>query len=183
MTNKTGLSQDAFDLLCKLVAHYEGLHDGDLRAIGLQPKMCPAGYWTEGYGQVITDSKGKMIRGIENKALAYKYSKIKTVEQALEALGIALYARAVFVNKLGLPINDYQKASLISIGYNIGLGNLKTSGLVRAIKNKASNTVIDANFREWNKARVRGELVVLEGLDKRRVSEAYLYILSKLNFK
>lgn len=36
-----------------LIKHYESLHDGDLSRIGLQPKMCPAGYWTEGYGHAI----------------------------------------------------------------------------------------------------------------------------------
>ena len=32
-----------------LIKKYEGLHDGDLKAIGLQPKMCPANVWTEGW--------------------------------------------------------------------------------------------------------------------------------------
>ena len=30
-----------------LIKHFEGLHDGDLKKIGLQPKKCPAGIWTE----------------------------------------------------------------------------------------------------------------------------------------
>ena len=34
--------------LVKLVSHYEGLHDGDLSKVGLQPKMDPIGIWTEG---------------------------------------------------------------------------------------------------------------------------------------
>ena len=29
-----------------LIKHFEGLHDGDLKKIGLQPKKCPAGIWT-----------------------------------------------------------------------------------------------------------------------------------------
>jgi lysozyme len=31
-----------------LIKHFESLHDGDLTIVGLQPKMCPAGIWTEG---------------------------------------------------------------------------------------------------------------------------------------
>jgi hypothetical protein len=29
--------------LIELITHYEGLHDGDLHMIGLQPKMDPVG--------------------------------------------------------------------------------------------------------------------------------------------
>ena len=31
-----------------LIKEFESLHDGDLKQVGLQPKMCPAGIWTEG---------------------------------------------------------------------------------------------------------------------------------------
>jgi hypothetical protein len=31
------------NILTKLVTHFEGLHDGDLIKIGLQPKMDPVG--------------------------------------------------------------------------------------------------------------------------------------------
>lgn len=31
------------DNLIKLISHYESLHDGDLKMIGLQPKMDPVG--------------------------------------------------------------------------------------------------------------------------------------------
>jgi len=36
------------DNLIKLIVRYESLHDGDLKQIGLQPKMDPIGIWTEG---------------------------------------------------------------------------------------------------------------------------------------
>lgn len=170
------LTGTARDYLIAIVKHYEGLHDGDLKKIGLQPKMCPAGYWTEGYGIVITDNNGKMLRGKENKELAYKFSKIKTEAQAIEALLPALATREWFVEKLNLKITDIQKAALISLCYNIGSGNLKKSSLVKAIREEKSKTEIDICFRKWNKA--NGE--VLPGLDKRRTCESYLFILQKL---
>ena len=40
-----------------LIKEFEGLHDGDLSIIGLQPKMCPAGIWTQGYGHAIIYNK------------------------------------------------------------------------------------------------------------------------------
>lgn len=162
--------------LIALVKHYEGLHDGDLRTIGLQPKMCPAGYWTEGYGIVITDASGKMLRGSQNKALAYSLSKIKTEAQAIDALLPALASREWFVNKLNLTINDFQKAALISLCYNIGSGNFQKSSLLKAIRSGASKSEIDTCFRKWNKA----DGVILPGLDKRRTCESYLYLLNEL---
>ena len=42
------------ELILWIVTYYESLHDGDLKMIGLQPKMCPVGIWTEGYGSAIT---------------------------------------------------------------------------------------------------------------------------------
>jgi lysozyme len=166
------------ETLLSLVKHYEGLHDGDLHTIGLQPKMCPAGYWTEGFGIVITDSKGKMLRGAENKALAYQFSKIKTEQQAIEALLPALAAREWFINKLNLPINDFQKAALISLCYNIGSGNFLKSSLLKAIRSGATKSEIDIDFRKWNKAGG----VILPGLDKRRTCESYLYLINQLKF-
>lgn len=170
------LTGEPLQVLIALVKHYEGLHDGDLRTIGLQPKMCPAEYWTEGYGIVITDSNGKMLRGAENKALAYSLSKIKTEAQAIEALLPALAAREWFVNKLNLPINDFQKVALISLCYNIGSGNFLKSSLLKAIRSGAGKSEIDIDFRKWNKAGG----VVLPGLDKRRTCESYLYIVNQL---
>ena len=61
----------------QVIKHYEGLHDGDLSKIGLQPKMDPSGIWTEGWGHAIHQN-GKFIRGASNKALAYKLAIVKT---------------------------------------------------------------------------------------------------------
>lgn len=170
------LKGEARDMLIKLVKHYEGLHDGDLREIGLQPKMCPAGYWTEGYGIVVTDNKGKMIRGKENKALAYKFSKIKTEDQAINALIPALAAREQYILKQNLTLNDYELAALISFVYNVGTGNFMKSSLLKEIKGKKDKINIDKYFRLYNKAGGK----VLPGLVNRRTAESYLFIINKL---
>ena len=170
------LKNEARDMLIKLIKHYEGLHDGDLKEIGLQPKMCPAGYWTEGYGIVVTDNKGKMIRGKENKALAYKFSKIKTEEQAIIALLPALAAREHYILKQNLTLNDYELAALISFVYNVGTGNFMKSSLLKEIKGKRDKINIDKYFRLYNK----GGGKVLPGLVKRRTAESYLFIINKL---
>ena len=60
-----------------LIKYFESLHDGDLTEIGLQPKMCPAGIWTEGYGHAIRDLKGQFFKGKDNKLKAYANSIVK----------------------------------------------------------------------------------------------------------
>lgn len=172
-------------ILIKLVKHYESLHDGDLKSIGLQPKMCPAGYWTEGYGQVVTDANGKMIKGEANKELAYKHSKIKTEAQAVEALQKALNAREVVVCRYlkqdNIVVTDLEKAACVSLAYNIGLGAFKGSSLYsqlkKGFKTPQERKEIDECFRTWNK----GGGKVLPGLVKRRTSESYLFLLHELN--
>jgi lysozyme len=72
--------------LIALVMHYESLHDGDMKTIGLQPKMCPAGYWTEGYGSLILDENGRPFKGRAQKTEALKHSRIHEEKEAVEDL-------------------------------------------------------------------------------------------------
>src|SRR5665647_1325406 len=70
-----------------LTKHFESLHDGDLTIIGLQPKMCPAGIWTEGYGNAIIDPvTGKFLTDSENKGRASLLSDIYDEAGASEQL-------------------------------------------------------------------------------------------------
>lgn len=55
-----------------------------------------------------------------------------TDEQCLDQLGKDLRVAEVAVDRtIKVPLNDYQKAALISAFYNIGEGNLKASTMVR----------------------------------------------------
>jgi len=162
----------------KLVSHYESLHDGDLTLIGLQPKMCPAGFWTEGYGRVIRDVDGTMLKGVSNKAKAYKLSKIKNVTDAMIALREDLADYSERVESLHLKINQSQFYALVSFAYNVGFNALKGSRLLELVRSGANATQIDKEFRKWNK----GGGKVLAGLTARRTSEAYLYIFGENKF-
>jgi len=165
-------------ILEQLVSHYESLHDGDLKLIGTQPKMCPAGYWTEGYGRLVRDQKGKPLKGIENRALAYKFCKIHTIAQAIAALTEDLLDYGNRVDSLKLKLSDNQRSALISFSYNVGFTALKNSTLLKLIKSGGSATEIDSAFRDWNK----GNGVVLPGLVARRTSEALLFIKGILKY-
>jgi len=154
-----------------LIKHFESMHDGDLTKIGLQPKMCPAGYWTEGYGHAILDDKGQMIKGIANKELAYKYSKVKDEATAVKSLQQDLIARESMINSLGLTLTQNQFDALVSFCYNIGFANLKTSTLLKRIKTQDSENLIRFEFSKWKYA--DGE--IWQGLIKRRAAEADLF--------
>ena len=176
------MKKEAYDSLIELVKHYESLHDGDLSQIGLQPKMCPAGYWTEGYGSLVLDAQDKQIKGIENKSLALKCAKIHTKEDALVDLKKNIDFRIALVDRLDLIINDFQKAAVVSFVYNLGYRAFMESNLFKLIKISASPILIDKAFRAYNKGRIKGELVVLNGLDFRRTTESLLYNKEVLKF-
>ncbi|HJS00719.1 MAG TPA: lysozyme [Flavobacterium sp.] len=152
-----------------LIKHFEGLHDGDLKVIGLQPKMCPAGIWTEGYGRAMRDKNGKFIRGIENKKLAYSRITIKTEEQAQEALRKDLiYFEKIVLSKLKVPVKQQQFDALVSHTYNTG----GSDTLFRLVNNKSPKPDIKYWFE--NKY-ITGGGKKLKGLVERRKAESKLY--------
>lgn len=154
-----------------LIKHFEGLHDGDLSKIGLQPKMCPAGLWTAGWGSLILDDKGQRIEGLANKEKAYKFNKINTVEDADKQLEIDLRTRESMIDSLQLKLNQNQFDALVSFCYNIGFANLKSSTLLVDVKANASKEEIKKQFLRWVYAKKKK----LAGLVNRRVAEAELF--------
>lgn len=158
-----------------LIKRFESLHDGDLHFIGLQPNMCPAGYWTEGWGRLVLDDRGNRISGIENKEKAYIFSKIKTEAQADVALLEDLRERESMVNSLRLPFNQGQFDALVSFTYNVGFARLLGSSLLKKAKINTFDPTIANEFRKWNKGTVNGKFVTMPGLVKRREAELKLY--------
>lgn len=152
-----------------LIKHFEGLHDGDLKVIGLQPKMCPAGVWTEGYGRAMRDKNGKFIRGIENKKLAYSRITIKTEEQAQEALRKDLiYFEKIVLSKLKVSVKQQQFDALVSHTYNTG----GSDTLFKLINKKAPSIQI----KKWFETKyITAGGVVFKGLVERRKAESKLY--------
>ena len=151
-----------------LIKEFEGLHDGDLKQIGLQPKMCPAGIWTEGWGRTIRN-KGAFVRGAENKDLAYRLAKIKDVKQADVALIQDLKTFEVIVaRKVTVDLTQNQFDALVAHTYNTGGSNtlfrLVNQGDVEGIKNWWITKYITANG------------VVLRGLQRRRQAELDLFL-------
>lgn len=152
-----------------LEKHFEGLHDGDLKAIGLQPKMDCIGIWTEGYGRAMRDGKGNFIKGAANKELAYLRITIHTEKEAESALVVDNAVREhIVMQNIKVPLNENQFSALVSYVYNTG-----GSGTLYSLINKKSP---DKDIRNWFEQHyITADGIVMNGLILRRKAEANLY--------
>lgn len=152
-----------------LIKHFEGLHDGDLSEIGLQPKMCPAGIYTEGYGRAMRDKNGNFIR---DKKTAYANISIHTEAEAEQALINDLKVfESIVMQKLKVTVKQNQFDALVSHAYNTG-GSSRT--LFEMVNNKVEYSLL----REWWETHyIMGGGKKLNGLIARRKAEAKLYFI------
>lgn len=151
-----------------LIKSHEGIMDGDPSTVNLDPYLCPAGYWTIGWGHVVLDPQGNQIKGIENKKLAYSiYPKGITMAEAEVLLRDDLRRFTYGVtNLVKVTLTNNQLCALISFAFNVGLGALKNSTLLKLVNANKFSEVPD-QFRKWVKSKGK----VLPGLVKRREAE------------
>ena len=130
-----------------LIKEFEGLR--------LKAYKCPGGVWTIGYGHTAGVKPGIVI----------------TKTQAEEYLKADLIAFEMYLNGLGLALNQNQFDALVSFIYNVGTGNFSNSTLLRkVIANPQDNSIMD-EFLRWVYSKGR----VLPGLQRRRLAEMKLY--------
>jgi len=147
-----------------LIKHFEGLHDGDLHEIGLQPKKCPAGIWTEGYGRAMRDKNGNFLKGDKMPK-----STIKTEYGAQLVLieDLRVYELLV-IKKLKIQVKQNQFDALVVFVYNCGLSQTLFSMV------NSNNPLL----RDWWTSHYitgQGNPKPLKGLIERRKAEAKLY--------
>ena len=158
-TNKAGID---------LIKKWEGVHDGDLSIIGLQPKQDPIGIWTEGYGRAMRYN-GKFLEGYSNKSLAYSRATINTLKDAENALkeDLEIY-ESIVLKKVKVELNENQFAALVSHTYNTG----GSRTLFAYINNRESDYLIRGWFENHY---ITAGGVPLRGLKLRRKDEANLF--------
>lgn len=168
-----------------VIMHFEQLHDGDLSTIGLQPKMCPAGIWTVGYGRALRNEQGKFLRGNNDKAKAYKMYPALTPAEAEQMLieDSMCYSKQVYnlflEHRVALTVPQFD--ALVSFTYNCGIGALynyaqkREMAVFRAIKYGGD---VHAAFMLW----VNGGGRKLPGLVRRRKCESHLFRTGEVNF-
>jgi lysozyme len=138
----------------KLIQEFEGL--------SLVPYKCQAGISTIGYGNTFYPS-GKKV----------------TMQDAPISLATAKWMLKETANKFAADVDKLIKANLnqnqfnaiVSFAFNVGIGALGKSSLLRKLNINPNDPTIAAEFAKWNK--VSGK--VLNGLTKRRAKEAKLY--------
>jgi len=139
--------QDAVDL----VKHFEGLY--------LKAYLCPAGVPTIGYGHTAGVTLGDTI----------------TEAQADAYLAGDLTGAAAGVDRLvKVTINPQQRGALASFAFNLGVGNLEGSTLLKKV-NAQDFAGAAGEFGKWVYSTVDGRKVALQGLVKRRAAEAALF--------
>jgi lysozyme len=157
--------------LDELIKPFEGFHskqaDGSCRAY-----KCPAGVWTCGWG--CTEDVNQHTQW--------------TVAEAEAALAREMAKHEANVERLvRVPLNQGQFDAMVSLCYNIGVGNLGSSSLLKHL-NSGDYARAASHFADWKYSRVddaklaalmkvkRGTKAVLPGLVKRRAAEAAMFL-------
>jgi lysozyme len=160
-----------------LIKKWEGIEDGDPSTVNLDPYICPAGYWTIGWGHVVRDERGRMLKGRRDRDAAKAvYPNGITKEEADLLLRADLVEFEQYVRRICTPTtHPGQFGAMVSLCFNVGPTNFLGSSVAR--HHQAGNhQQAGASFLLWNKARIRGRLVVLRGLTRRREEERALYL-------
>ena len=136
-----------------MMHHFEGCR--------LQAYQCSAKVWTIGWGNTYYQDKRPVKQG-----------DVITQAQANELFEMVMNEFAIEVRKaLTKELNENQFSALVCFAYNVGVGNLKKSTLLRKANINPNDETIAGEFAKWNKAGGK----VLNGLTRRRLAEADLY--------
>jgi lysozyme len=120
-----------------------------------------AGIWTIGYGHIRGVREGMTIT--EQQATQYLQEDLADTEGAVDWMTSAA------------PTTNNQYAAMVSLCFNIGSGNFKTSSVLRFHLARDYPSAADA-FLLWDKSNVDGQLVEVQGLLNRRRAERRLYL-------
>jgi len=153
---------------------FEGLADGDPSTVNLDPYLCPAGYWTIGWGHMVRDAEGRMLKGAAAaKGAKAIYPRGITLEGARVLLDDDIRALLPTLEAaIHVPVNDNQFSALTSFVFNIGIGAFKRSSLLRKL-NAGDYAAVPRELMRWVHA---GRRKVLPGLKRRREAEAKLWL-------
>ncbi len=131
----------------ELIKYFEGFED--------TAYLCPANVWTIGYGRTRNVKEGDRITEAQaERDLLEELEEFK--HQVLHSV------------KVELTQNELD--ALTSWTYNLGVGNLNSSTLLKKL-NAGIKDEVPAEMLRWNKAGGK----VLAGLTKRREAEAELW--------
>jgi lysozyme len=147
-----------------LIKEFEGT--GPIKNGKVQPYICPAGYWTIGYGS----------RFLEDGSECNAHTPSRTLQEADALLSRTLitYERAV-TKHVKVKLTENQFSALVAFVYNLGEANFAASTLLKKL-NAGDYQGAAHQFMVWDKAKVKGVLTSLPGLTRRRKAEMALFL-------
>jgi len=148
------------------IKYFEGLHDGNLKEIGLQPKKDPVGIWTEGYGHAMRDNKGNFLKG---KTTPKATVTNETIAECLLKLDLESFELLV-MRKLKRKVKQNEFDALVIFVYNCGVSQT----LFEMVNSK------NPLLKDWWVSHYitgQGNPKPLNGLIARRKAECKLYFL------
>ncbi|MDL2172058.1 lysozyme [Asaia sp. HumB] len=137
----------------------------DIEGLRLAPYLCPSGYWTIGIG---------------NRFLSDGSAVTARTKPITEAVAVSLASatlaglRVTLREAVTVPLTPWQEAALLSWQFNIGSAAMRSSTLV-SLLNRGLYAAAGQQLLRWDKATVKGRLVPLPGLQRRRGLELALY--------
>ncbi len=146
------------DETIELVKRWEGLHKVVRRqpAISVAPYVCPAGYWTIGYGHLCRADQPAIDDGQAEAFLA--------ADLDIALAGVLRYCPV-------LATEPHRLGAIVSFTFNLGIGRLQASTLRRRLNQRAWNEAA-YELRRWVYAGGRR----LTGLVLRREAEARMLL-------
>lgn len=169
----------ASDKCVKLIKHFEGFKS--------TAYLCPANKWSIGFGTTVYPDGEKVQKNdiiTEQYAEECLMSDLKFFEKSVEH-----YVTA--------DIAQFQFDALVALTYNIGPANFATSTVLKRVNKNPFDPTIEDAWLWFNKGNGEhngkdddgdglvdepGEKQKIEGLTRRRKSEAFLYFNDELNF-
>ena len=136
----------------ELIKTFEGMRETAVRL--------PDGRWTIGYGHVRTAREGLTIT--EKDAHDLLVHDLRPVEVAISSMIFA-------------PLMQSQFDALVSLAFNISLGQFRESEIVRCL-NAGDYLAAASGFDLWRKARLHGRVMVVDALVRRRAAEKTMFL-------
>lgn len=141
----------------KIIKQFEGCR--------LKAYKDQVGIWTIGYGSTFYADGAKVQPG--------------DVINIQKADAILYFVLEMFAKKISelvkTQLTQNQFDALCSFAYNVGVGALSKSTLLKKVNANPNDPSIELEFLKWDKGRVEGKLVSLPGLRKRRQQESDVY--------
>ena len=127
-----------------------------------RPYLCPAGVPTIGYGATYYPDGRRVTMQDRPVSESDASAMLRAMLASYEA-GVSRY--------VAVPVTQGQFDALVSFAYNLGLGALKSSTLLRLV-NARNWQGAAAQFGRWNRAGGK----VLPGLTRRREAERVMFL-------